>query len=118
MRSVVLFVVSSSLLNPGWAASAQTIPFKSAEVGTPWSTAGLALLFVSALAIAAVLLIRRRLAFAPAAETARLLRVLETQRLGPRSTLTVIEFKGGHYLLAQTEHGVRCLAGPDAGATT
>jgi flagellar biogenesis protein FliO len=37
-------------------------------------------------------------------------RVLESHRLGPRSTLAVVEFAGQLHLLAQTEHAVTCIA--------
>jgi flagellar biogenesis protein FliO len=40
----------------------------------------------------------------------RLVRVVESTRLGPRTLLSVVEFDGSRYLVAQGEHGVSCLA--------
>jgi flagellar biogenesis protein FliO len=106
-------------LNPARGAPAAAIPFKPDNAaGVPWSGAGLAVILVSAVAIAAVLVVRKRLRFAPASDAPRLLRVLETERLGPRATLSVVEFKGQHYLLSQGEHGVTCLVAPPAGAAS
>jgi flagellar biogenesis protein FliO len=42
-------------------------------------------------------------------------RVLESHRLGPRSTLAVVEFAGQLHLLAQTENSVTCVARAPAG---
>jgi flagellar biogenesis protein FliO len=44
-----------------------------------------------------------------------MLQVLETQRLGPRSLVSVIEFRDTQYLLVQGEHGVSCVASVPAG---
>lgn len=95
------------------AASAPApIPFKRdaavADAALPGGAVGV--LLVSLLAIAAVYVLRKRLNLAPATAQGRLLKVLETQRLGPRTLLSVVEFSGKRYLIAQNEHGVSRLA--------
>lgn len=95
------------------AAASSPIPFKQeASAGAAALPGGaLGVLLLSALAIVAVVVIRKRLNLQPTDQSApRLLRVLETQRLGPRTLLSVVEFAGGRYLIAQSEHGVSCLA--------
>ncbi len=89
------------------------IPFKrdSASGASPVAAGGVGVLIVSLLAIAAVLVIRKKLRLGqPASGRAALLQVLETQRLGPRALLSVVQFSGTHYLLAQGEHGISCIA--------
>jgi flagellar biogenesis protein FliO len=90
-----------------------SIPFKH-EAGVPAASVtggALGLLLISLLAIGVVLFLRKRFNLIPRrASTAGLLRVLETQRLGPRTLLSVVEFSGSHYLVAQGEHGVSCIA--------
>jgi flagellar biogenesis protein FliO len=88
------------------------IPFKQDQAGATWSGAGLALVIVSLLAIAAVLVLRKRLGMAPAASGPRMLRIVESQRLGPRALLSVVEYKGEHYLISYSEQGVSCLVPP------
>lgn len=95
------------------AAAASSIPFKQdAPVGAAALPGGaLGVLLLSALAIVAVYVVRKRLNLQPARSgSAKLLRVLETQRLGPRTLLSVVEFAGSQYLIAQSEQGVSCLA--------
>jgi flagellar biogenesis protein FliO len=95
------------------AASSSPIPFKQdASAGAAALPGGaLGVLLLSVAAIVAVLVIRKRLNLPQAGKHApQLLRVLETQRLGPRTLLSVVEFAGGRYLIAQGEHGVSCLA--------
>ena len=71
---------------------------------------------MSLIAIAVVLVVRKRLRMGqPGAGRKALLQVLETQRLGPRSVVSVVAFNGVHYLLAQSEHGVSCIATAPAG---
>lgn len=97
------------------------IPFKrDADVGgAALASSGVGVLIVSLLAIAAVLVVRKRLRIGqPAAKGAPLLQVLETQRLGPRALVSVVQFKDTQYLLAQSEHGVSCLASVPAGEQT
>lgn len=103
----------------GWALAepaASAIPFKRAEtVEASAGGAGLAVLLLSVLAIGLVYALRKRLPAARGAD-GRLLRVLETRRLGPRALVSVVEFAGQHYLLAQSEQGVSCVASAPAPA--
>ena len=72
-------------------------------------------LVLSLVAIAAVLAVRKRLGLnQPRAGAARLVKVLESQRMGPRTLLSVVEFSGTQYLLAQGEHGITCVASKPA----
>ena len=98
------------------------IPFKQDAAGAAAALPGgaLGVLLLSALAIGAVYVVRKRLNLRPAGakDAPRHLRVLETQRLGPRTLLSVVEFAGGRYLIAQGEQGVSCLvAAPGAAGT-
>jgi len=98
----------------GWAlADGGAIPFKQDGAGAAAALPGgaLGVLLVSALAIVAVYWIRKRLNLPmPGKAGARHVRVLQTERLGPRALLSVVEFEGGRYLIAQGEHGISCLA--------
>jgi flagellar biogenesis protein FliO len=99
------------------AQPASPIPFKQEAAGAAAALPGAALgvLLLSLLAIAAVYWIRKRLNLQPGGKRGpQLLRVLETQRLGPRTLLSVVEFAGGQYLVAQSEQGVSCLASAPA----
>ena len=101
------------------AAETAAIPFKQDGSGAAAAVPGgaLGVLLLSALAIVVVLVVRKRLNLVPggAAGAPRLLRVLETQRLGPRAVLSVVEFEGRRHVIAQTEQGVHCLlSAPDA----
>jgi len=95
--------------------SAPAIPFKrdTSSTGSVLADGAVGVLLISLIAIAAVLVIRKKLGLklglAPAANPG-LLKVLETQRLGPRALLSVVEFSGSHYLIAQGEHGISCVA--------
>ncbi|MYM28567.1 hypothetical protein GTP58_09550 [Duganella sp. CY15W] len=93
-------------------AAAEPIPFKhdnGAAAALPGGALGVLLL--SLLAIAAVLVVRKRLNLQRSGSApVRHLQVLETQRLGPRTLLAVVEFGGQQHLIAQGEHGVSCLA--------
>jgi flagellar biogenesis protein FliO len=94
-------------------SGAPAIPFKrdAAGAGTPLAGGAIGVLLVSAIAIVGVLLVRRRLRLnAPGAVTSTHLKVLETRRLGPRALLSVVEFEGNRYLIAQGEQGISCLA--------
>ncbi len=96
----------------------QPIPFKrdSAAEGSPLASSGVGVLLVSLIAIAAVLVVRRRLRIGQSMAGRKvLLQVLETHRLGPNSVVSVVAFNGVHYLLAQGEHGVSCIATAPAG---
>lgn len=93
--------------------AAPAIPFKrdGNPSESPLAGGAVGVLVVSLIAIAAVLVIRKRLNMgATAAGKPGLLRVLETQRMGPRALLSVVEFSGKHYLVAQGEQGITCLA--------
>lgn len=112
-----------AMLVAGHAAGAEpvaaAIPFKQDGAATAASLQGgaLGILAISALAIGAVYFLRKRLnlPFGRPASASRLLRILETQHLGPRATLSVVEFEGRRYLIAQSEQGISCLvAAPDA----
>lgn len=97
-------------------APVAAIPFRRDDdaTGTALAGGGAGVLLISLLAIAAVLYLRRRFRLhggAPgSAGQARLVQVLESTRLGPRTLLSVVEFEGSRYLVAQGEHGVSCLA--------
>ncbi|WUR12431.1 flagellar biosynthetic protein FliO [[Empedobacter] haloabium] len=93
------------------------IPFKRDDgaAGATLAGGGIGVLVISLLAIAVVLFLRRRLNLhvgTPAA--GRSLRVLESARMGPRALLSVVEFDGTRYLLAQSEQGITCLANTPA----
>jgi flagellar biogenesis protein FliO len=95
------------------AATAPAIPFKqdTATAASALPGGALGVLLISALAIVVVYFARKRLNLLPTrAGAPKLLRVLETQRLGPRALLSVVEFAGGQYLIAQGEQGITCLA--------
>lgn len=96
--------------------AATPIPFKRDPVVGAANIGGgaLGVLLVSLLAIGAVLYLRKRLHLQNgAAPGERALNVMETQRLGPKALLSVVEFDGKRYLIAQGEHGVSCLATSD-----
>jgi flagellar biogenesis protein FliO len=92
------------------ASVAARIPFKREPSGMDAaSPAGaLGLLAVALLAIGVLWWLRQRLQ-RQSGTAPRLLRVRESQRLGARSTLSVVEFGGRRYLLAQGEQGVQCI---------
>ncbi|SFV16636.1 flagellar biosynthetic protein FliO [Pseudoduganella namucuonensis] len=102
------------------AASAAAIPFKrtAAVPAEAISGGAVGVVLISLAAIVVVYVLRKRLKLAPAGPSEGALRIVETQRLGPRTLLSVVEFSGGRYLIAQGEHGVTCLASaptpPDA----
>ncbi len=109
----------ASLSLAAMAARAGTIPFRQDGAGAAASVTGgaLGVLLLSLLAIAAVLLVRKRLRLPlPGRAAPPLLQVLETRRLGPRTLLSVVEFAGTRYLLAQGEQGVSCVASAPAAA--
>ncbi len=94
----------------------QAIPFKrDSEGAATLASSGMGVLIVSVLVIAAVLVIRKRLRIGAPTGGKAMLHVLETQRLGPRALVSVIEFKGTQYLLVQSEQGIHCLASVPAG---
>jgi flagellar biogenesis protein FliO len=103
---------------PGMALAQAAIPFKqNGAAAASLESGAIGVLAISVLAIAAVYFLRKRfnLPFGKQAGAPRLLKILETQHLGPRAMLSVVEFEGRRYLIAQSEHGVSCLvAAPDA----
>jgi flagellar biogenesis protein FliO len=106
-------MASANVPSSSASASTAAIPYKrDADVGERSLSGGAAgTLVISLLAIAAVLYLRKRLNLggASTALPGRRIRVLESQRLGPRSVLTVIDYSGRELLIAQTEHGVTVL---------
>ena len=94
------------------------IPFKrDGAAGEPsLATSGASVLAISLIAIAAVLVVRKRLRLGqPRSGRPAMLQVLETRRLGPRAVVSVVLFNNTHYLLAEGEHGVSCIATAPAG---
>lgn len=75
------------------------------------ASGGMGVLVISLIVIALVLYARKRLKLVTGvAPSGSRLRIVETQRLGPRTLLSVVEFDGRAYLLAQTEQGVTRVA--------
>lgn len=101
---------------PPPATQAPAIPFKhAAPTGNAAATSGGAVLVVSLLAIGLVLFLRKRLNLGRAGgQGGKRIRVLETQMLGPRTMLAVVEFGGREHLIAQTDHGVSRIADVEA----
>lgn len=94
--------------------AAPAIPFKPASA-TSGQGSTVALLLASALAIALAIWARKRWLPAVARlQGERPLRVLQTQRLGPGAMVSVVEFAGTQYLVAQSQQGVSCLASAPA----
>lgn len=115
--SMALFAVLAAGAGTTYAnppvQGASAIPFKHESNSASGAMAGgaIGVLALSLAAIAAVLMVRKRLNLSARGMGApTLLRVLETQRLGPRALLSVVEFGGARYMLAQSEHGITCLA--------
>jgi flagellar biogenesis protein FliO len=105
-------------MKPATHAVQHAIPFKrDIAAGEPsLASSGVGMLVVSLMAIAAVLVVRKRLRLGqPQGGRPALLKVLESQRLGPRAVVSVVLFNNIHYLLAQGEHGVTCIATAPAG---
>jgi flagellar biogenesis protein FliO len=110
---LVFFGVCINLHAQTTSNSPAAIPFKQ-EAGSGsqnLSNAGLGVILVSLAVIVVVLFIRKKLHFSTKnikVETS--LRIVDSQRLGPKTILSVVEFSDTQYLLAQTEHGVTCIA--------
>jgi hypothetical protein len=95
------------------STNAPAIPFKrdASPVESAFGGGAAGLLAVSLIVIVAVLWVRKRLRLdRGGAALPRHLKVLETERLGPRALLSVVEFGGTRHLLAHGEHGVSCIA--------
>lgn len=101
---------------PQPVTQAPAIPFKQATpVGGAAASGGIAVLAVSLVAIAAVLYLRKRLHLGPrTAHGGKRVKILETQMLGPRAMLAVVEFGGREHLIAHTEHGITRIADTEA----
>ena len=98
--------------------TASAIPFKhdGGAADSPLAGGAVGLLVVSLIVIGAVLVIRKKLGLGQLAPgKSGLLKVLETQRLGPRALLSVVEFSGTQYLIAQSEQGISCLVAKPIG---
>ena len=94
-------------------AASQPIPFKqdAAGAGAGLGASALGVLLVALVAIGALLYLRKRLNLPlPGSSAQRLVKVLQSERMGPRALLSVVEFDGQRYLLAQGEHGITCVA--------
>jgi flagellar biosynthetic protein FliO len=96
---------------------APAIPFRQqTPAGNAAASGGIAVLVVSLIAIGAVLYLRKRLNLGPrTGQGGKRIRILETQMLGPRAMLAVVEFGGREHLIAHTEHGVTRIADTAAG---
>lgn len=108
---------SAAQASAAQANTVQAIPFKR-DSDVPVGSAvggGAGVLLIALVAIVAVQVLRKKLKLPAVGAAPRHLRVLETQRLGPRATLAVVEFGGRRYLLAQGEHGVSCVDSMAAG---
>lgn len=99
-------------VKPGLAGSTR-IPFKQDSDGVG-SEAPVAVLAVLLALLAGWLWLRKRQGSRQPGGGRRA-RVLESHRLGPRSTLAVVEFAGQWHLLTQTEHSITCVAQAPAG---
>lgn len=112
MMKVLAACLAAVSLLAGAAARAAPIPFKTETDGGGALPGGaLGVLLLSLLAIGGVYWVRKRLNLQDGGAAAGShLKVLETRRMGPRTLLSVVEFGGTQYLLAQTEQGVSCLA--------
>ena len=112
-----LAVSASTLFAPAMAAGAapaERIPFKQDEddfAGTMWraifGTAAIALV-----AVGVVYYVRRKGLVAPMPQSngSKPVRVLQSVRTGPRTSLIVVQFGGQRLLLGQGEQGMSVLA--------
>ena len=111
IKRMLPLCIAAAPLWCGAAQAASPIPFKQEAAAGGALPGGAIGVLLSLLAIAAVYWVRKRLNLqGGVAGAGAHLKVLETRRLGPRALLSVVEFGGKQYLLAQTEHGVNCLA--------
>ncbi|MFZ6646125.1 FliO/MopB family protein [Undibacterium sp. TJN25] len=88
-----------------------SIPFKRepAASGGDFSRMAGGMTLVLLILAGGVYVVRRRLGFAVNSTRAKQLRIVESHRLTPKSSLHVVEFAGSQYMLAQSEQGVQCL---------
>ncbi len=97
------------------------IPFKQDGSAIKGSLEGgaIGVLLVSLVAIGLVWWARKKLNLqGSSVNQGKFLRILESQRIGPRAVLSVIEFEGGRYLIAQSEQGITCLLPAQAAKVT
>jgi len=92
-------------------APASQIPYKRDHMSTDSDLPRVALgLTVCLLVLSgAVYFLRRRLGINLVAGGNKKLRVVESHRLNPSSSLYVVEFAGKYHLLGQSEHSINCL---------
>ena len=112
---LALFCLMPSCENVAIAAevAAPAIPYKRdrGSDDIDLSRVALSLLICVLLAGGVVYVLRRRFNVRVGdSSKARLLRLVETQRLNPKAALYVVEFAGSSYLLAYSEHGINCVA--------
>ena len=105
-RNAVRNLLGTILMTAAFSAGAQApIPFKSTAVEGEGSIARTALGFMAtvlALGISLHLLRKRIRPDGKGVPGARQVRLLETRRLTPRTTLFVVEFAGARYLIAES----------------
>jgi flagellar biogenesis protein FliO len=111
-RLVLLMPIVTLCLSHGVAAAQSIIPFKrdSAVNDSEFSRLGLGMVLTIAVLCLVLYVLRRRLR-QPKMSGAKMesLQILETQRLGQRATLYVVQFAGGQYLIGHSEYGLTCL---------
>ncbi|HSY29560.1 MAG TPA: flagellar biosynthetic protein FliO [Burkholderiaceae bacterium] len=96
---------------PAPSAPASQIPYKRDHISTDSDLPRVALgLTVCLLLLSgAVYFLRRRLGINLEVRCNKKLRVVESHRLNPRSSLYVVAFAGKYHLLGQSEHSINCL---------
>jgi len=106
-------LLGTILMTAAFSADAQApIPFKSVAAEGEGDIARTALAFMAALfamGISLYLLRKRIRPDGKGAPDIRQLRLLETRRLTPRTTLFVVEFSGARYLIAESGQSLCCL---------
>jgi hypothetical protein len=108
---------AQSAAGPATASSAERIPFKQDEdeLGATIWRAALATAGIALIAVVAVYAMRRH-GLAPIAGTndAKAVRLVQTLRTGPKTTLLVVRFGAQRVLLGQSERGLQVLASEPA----
>ena len=99
---------------PSWKKPGSGIPFKQAD--SPSAMLPSLLLGLALMTVAGWLWLRPGRG-QPGGQRQQLARVLESHRLGPKSTVAVVEFAGQLHLVAQTEHAVASIAQVSAATT-
>lgn len=121
LRKSVRFylVVAAGCLLPHWAWAQSAIPFKheNAAGGSDVSRVVLALLLCVLVLGVALFVLRKYLpGVTRVSAGGRRLQILETQRLGPRTALHVVQFGEREYLIGDSEQGLVNLASVQSGA--